>query len=202
MSKMKMQSSTDNGNPGTNRAPCGVILNQAIHAANMGKIRVVFLDRDGVINVNRDDYVKSWDEFEFIPGAKEAIKTLNENEFWVIIVTNQSPIGRGIFGHETLNEIHKFMLQELSEVGAHIDAIYYCPHRPDDNCECRKPKPGLILKAAEELNIDLTISWLIGDSDSDLQSGKQAGCKVIKISDENNLLDTVKSIISSVKVGI
>ncbi len=177
--------------------PCGIILNNKLFGAKADSVKVVFLDRDGVINVNRDDYVKSWDEFEFIAGAKEAIKLLNDNNYWVIIITNQSPIGRGIFGHERLREIHELMLQKLAGAGAHIDAIYYCPHSPDDNCECRKPKPGLLFQAADELGIDLQSSWFIGDSEGDLQAGEAAGCKIFKVSDDTGLLEIVRSLIDS-----
>lgn len=176
--------------------PCGIILNNKLFGARPDPVNVVFLDRDGVINVNRDDYVKSWDEFEFITGAKEAIKLLNDNNYWVIIITNQSPIGRGIFSHERLREIHELMLNELADTGAHIDAIYYCPHSPDDNCECRKPKPGLLFQAADELGIDLKRSWFIGDSEGDFQAGESAGCKIFKVSDNVGLLEIVKSLLN------
>ena len=184
---------------GSTTSPCSIILTDDLRDLNEAKIQVVFLDRDGVINVNRDDYVKSWSEFEFIPGSKDAIKVLNENNYWVIIVTNQSPIGRGIFDHHALEEIHNKMLQELSDAGAHVDAIYYCPHSPDDKCGCRKPKPGLLTRAAEELNIDLTNSWLIGDSEGDLEAGKAAGCKTFKVTEINGLVDIVKTIIANEK---
>jgi histidinol-phosphate phosphatase family protein len=180
-------------------SPCSVILNDNLQKSGLNRISVVFLDRDGVINVNRDDYVKTWDEFEFIPGSKDAIKLLNENNYWVIIVTNQSPIGRGIFSHDTLENIHKNMLDELSRAGAHIDAIFYCPHSPYDKCGCRKPKPGLLIQAAKELKIDLSSSWLIGDSDGDIEAGSAVGCKVFKVSDKKKLIDVVKQIIENNK---
>ncbi len=161
----------------------------------MTKQKAIFIDRDGVINYNRPDYVKSWDEFEFIPGAKEAIKRINESDKLLIIITNQSPIGRGIFTPNKLDEIHILMLAELSEFGCHIDAIYYCPHHPDDNCDCRKPKPGLILRAARDLNIDLRECWMIGDSDSDLKAGAAAGCKTMKVSVKQPLIKIVDRIL-------
>ena len=159
------------------------------------KRKAIFMDRDGVINYNRNDYVKSWDEFEFIPGSIEAIKKINESNRILIVITNQSPIGRGIFTHDTLYDIHTRMLDELGHLGARIDAIYYCPHHPDDNCDCRKPKPGLIIRAANDFNIDLKNSWMIGDSDSDLAAGSVAGCKVKKITEEQSLLDLVEQIL-------
>ena len=159
------------------------------------KRKAIFMDRDGVINYNRDDYVKSWAEFKFIPGAKEAIKRINDTDKLLILITNQSPIGRGIFNKETLDNIHFKMLNELSTAGAHIDAIYFCPHKPDDNCDCRKPKPGLILKAAADYNIDLKESWMVGDSDTDLTSGAAAGCKTIKVDQKNPLIKVVEQVL-------
>jgi histidinol-phosphate phosphatase family protein len=194
-----MINETNSIQTGSTILPSSIILTDELQDVNEAKIQVVFLDRDGVINVNRDDYVKSWSEFEFLSGAKDAIKMLNETNYWVIIVTNQSPIGRGIFDHNTLEEIHTKMLQELSDAGAHIDAIYYCPHSPDDECGCRKPKPGLLIRAAEELNIDLINSWLIGDSDGDIEAGKAAGCKTFKVTEINGLIDIVKTIIANEK---
>lgn len=159
------------------------------------KRKAIFIDRDGVINYNRNDYVKSWQEFKFIPGAKKAIKRINETDWMLILITNQSPIGRGIFTKETLDNIHFKMLNELSAAGAHIDAIYFCPHKPDDGCDCRKPKPGLILRAADDYNIDLSESWMIGDSESDLKAGKAAGCKTIKVTSEKPLFKIVEQIL-------
>ncbi len=172
------------------------ITNNNRSSTNITTLLAIFLDRDGVINVNRDDYVKSWDEFEFLPGVEDAIKKINRSEFALIIITNQSPIGRGIFDHETLDKIHKKMLDSLGGAGCHIDAIYYCPHKPDDGCDCRKPRPGLILRAASDFNIDLKNSWMIGDSDSDLQAGKNAGCKTAKVDSKNSLLKIIERIIA------
>ena len=156
----------------------------------------IFLDRDGVINVNRDDYVKDWSEFEFLPGAIDALKKINSSRYMLILITNQSPIGRGIFTTETLDQIHYNMLHELGKVGARIDAIYYCPHKPNDGCSCRKPKPGLILKAASDFGIDLKNSWMIGDSESDIKAGASAGCKTAKVTAKKTLLDIIKGILS------
>lgn len=159
------------------------------------KRKAIFIDRDGVINYNRSDYVKSWKEFKFIPGAKKAIKRINETDRLLILVTNQSPIGRGIFTKETLDNIHFKMLNELSAAGAHIDAIYFCPHKPDDGCNCRKPRPGLILRAAEDYNIDLSGSWMIGDSKSDLEAGVKAGCKTLRVTLKKPLIEIVEQIL-------
>jgi histidinol-phosphate phosphatase family protein len=166
-----------------------------LFGGNYIKQKAIFIDRDGVINYNRNDYVKSWDEFKFIPGSIEAIKKINETGRLLIIITNQSPIGRGIFPIEILEGIHKKMLDELSKSDAHIDAIYFCPHAPNDNCSCRKPEPGLILKAEKDFNIDLTDSWMIGDADSDLEAGETAGCKTIKVSRNKPLIKVIEQII-------
>jgi D-glycero-D-manno-heptose 1,7-bisphosphate phosphatase len=157
--------------------------------------KAIFLDRDGVINFNRDDYVKSWAEFEFIPGVFDAIKQINASGRLAIIITNQSPIGRGMFPPETLEGIHFKMLEEMGKHNCRIDAIYYCPHHPDDGCNCRKPKPGNILRAAKDFNIDLSNSWMIGDSKSDLEAGRIAGCQVERVTTERPLLDIIKQIL-------
>lgn len=138
--------------------------------------KAVFLDRDGTIA--RDvPYCSRPEDFELLPDAAEAIKLLNEHGFKVVMVTNQSGIGRGYFTKETLARIHDKMHKELANHGAHVDAIYYCPHHPDDNCECRKPKPKLVFQAARELDIDLGQAYVIGDSEMDIELARRAGCK-------------------------
>ena len=139
-------------------------------------MKTVFLDRDGVINRNRDnDYVKSWGEFEFLPNALEAIRLLSDAGYQLIIVTNQSCVNKGILSSETLNDIHRKMLAEIESAGGRIGAIYYCPHRDDENCECRKPKPGMLVQAASEHEIDMDDTYLIGDLGRDIQAGNQFG---------------------------
>ena len=157
--------------------------------------KIVFLDRDGVINRNRNDYIKTWDEFEFLPNAKKGIKLLNDNGFKIIIITNQSVVGRGIITKKTLNKIHEKMLKELNEYGCEIEKIYYCPHTPWDNCDCRKPKPGLLLKAAKDFNIDLKKCYFIGDEVTDMQAGEKAGCKTYLVSENRDLFDITKTLI-------
>jgi histidinol-phosphate phosphatase family protein len=143
---------------------------------------MVFLDRDGVINENLDgDYVKNWDEFVFLPGAIEAIKRLTDAGYDLIIVSNQSGINRGIVSADAVEDIHGRMLKEITSAGGKIRAIYYCPHRPDENCDCRKPKPGMLLKAAAEHDIDLHNSYVIGDAIRDIEAGAKAGCKTILV---------------------
>ena len=143
--------------------------------------RIIFIDRDGVITKERKDYVKNVDELEILSGVPEDLARLNRNGFNLIVVTNQSVVNRGLLTHEGLYEIHQRMLCELSKRGCTIQAIYYCPHRPDEHCDCRKPSPSMLFKAAEEFNIDLADSWMIGDNDMDVQAGKQAGCKAFKV---------------------
>lgn len=145
--------------------------------------RAVFIDRDGTIN--RDvPYCGRPEDFELLPGAAEGIKLLNEHGFKVVVVTNQSGIARGYFTEEILARIHDKMKKELAKHGAHIDAIYYCPHHPDDNCECRKPKPKMVFQAALDLDIDLSQSYVIGDSEVDIELARQAGCETgIRVSE-------------------
>jgi histidinol-phosphate phosphatase family protein len=138
--------------------------------------KAVFLDRDGTIN--RDvPYCSKPDDFELLPGAAEAISLFNEHGFKVIVVTNQSGIGRGYFSEEMLARIHERIKILLDEQGARIDAVYYCPHHPDEGCNCRKPQPEMVLSAAKDLDIDLKQSYIIGDADVDIEMGTRAGCK-------------------------
>jgi histidinol-phosphate phosphatase family protein len=142
--------------------------------------RAVFLDRDGTIarNVN---YCSRPQDFELLPDTGKAIRLLNQHGFKVIIITNQSGIARGYFTEETLAKIHDKMRDELAKQGAWVDAIYYCPHHPDDNCQCRKPKPKLALQAAEDYNIDLDGSFVVGDLPMDIGLGKAIGSRTILI---------------------
>jgi len=138
--------------------------------------KAVFLDRDGTIA--RDvHYCRRPEDFELLPTVPEAIKLLNENGFKLVVITNQSGIARGYFTEGTLAQIHQKMKDELAKYGARVDAIYYCPHHPDNDCQCRKPKTALFLKAVEEHNIDLKISYVVGDQQMDIDAGKALGCK-------------------------
>ena len=137
--------------------------------------KLVILDRDGVINFDSAQYIKSPAEWKPIPGSLEAIARLNQSGYRVVVATNQSGIGRGLFEMDTLNAIHEKMHKALFAVGGRIDAIYYCPHAADSDCDCRKPAPGMILQAARELGIDLPGSFLIGDKPSDIDAARAAG---------------------------
>ncbi len=152
--------------------------------------RVVFLDRDGVICRDRDDYVKSWDEFVWIPGAKEALKCLNDNHYMTIVVTNQAGVARGITSQQAVEDIHRRMTKSVSQTGGKIEAVYYCPHKPEDKCDYRKPKAGLLLKAAKDFAFNPKKSYLVGDKISDIETGQRVGCTTIMIKNGENRGDT------------
>lgn len=163
--------------------------------------KAIFLDRDGVVNKNRRDYVKNISELEILPNVSESIKKLKDFGFLVLVITNQSAINRGMTSHEDLEKIHETIQMYLKTNETFIDAFYYCPHKPEENCVCRKPKPGLLIKAAKELKIDLRSSWMIGDQDSDVEAGDLAGCNSIKICPGFELRDAVEVIIESIKIS-
>lgn len=142
--------------------------------------RGVFLDRDGTMAPDVH-YCCRPEDFNLFPDVAKAIKLLNQRGFKVIVITNQSGIARGYFSEETLVKIHEKMKRELAKEGAYVDAIYYCPHHPDDNCDCRKPKPKLVFQAARDFEIDLTQSFVVGDMQLDVEFGKAANCKTILI---------------------
>ena len=141
--------------------------------------KAIFLDRDGVINKKRDDYVKTIDELEIIPNINSFIKKMHDNGFLIIVISNQSAINRGLTTHEVVNEIHSKIQSFLIQNGTRIDQFYYCPNTPFENCDCRKPKTGLLKKAIDDFLIDASSSWMIGDSDSDIIAGRSVGCKTI-----------------------
>jgi len=140
--------------------------------------RAVFLDRDGTI-AKDVHYCRRPEDFDILPRAPSAIRSLNRQGFKVVVITNQSGIARGYFTEETLSMIHHKMLAELGAAGASIDAIYVCPHHPNEGCECRKPKPALLLRAAREIGIALDRSYMVGDDAKDVQAGRAAGCRTV-----------------------
>jgi len=144
-------------------------------------MKVVFLDRDGVICYNRDDHVKNWDEFKFIDGAKEAIARLTQAGWPVIVITNQAAINRRLTSASAVDDIHHRMIAEVESCGGRIARVYFCPHRPDEHCSCRKPRPGMLFQAANELGIDLQDSYLIGDAISDVQAAQAANVKAYMV---------------------
>lgn len=145
--------------------------------------KAVFLDRDGVINRKalEGEYVTCWDDFHFLPGVAEGVALLNRASFSVIVVTNQRCIAKGLLSTDELEEMHKRMTASLARAGANIDAIYYCPHEMEPTCDCRKPAPGMLLNAARARGIELPSSWMIGDSDIDVEAGRNAGCKTVRL---------------------
>src|SRR5258707_12121047 len=140
--------------------------------------RAAFLDRDGVINYNAPEgqYVTCREKFQFIPGVEEAIASLNSAGYVVIVVTNQRCVAKGLLTAQGLDSLHEWMCRELAKAGAAITAVYYCPHESQPPCTCRKPAPGMLLSAARIHEIDLIKSWLVGDSDVDIQAGRHASC--------------------------
>jgi D-glycero-D-manno-heptose 1,7-bisphosphate phosphatase len=139
-------------------------------------MKLIILDRDGVINYDSEQFIKSPEEWRPIPGALEAIARLNRWGWQVVVATNQSGVGRGLFDMDTLNTIHDKMVKSLAQVGGRLDAIFYCPHAADSTCDCRKPKPGLLLQISERFNTGLEGVPVVGDSMRDLQAGVAVGC--------------------------
>lgn len=140
-------------------------------------MKLIILDRDGVINVDSDQFIKSPEEWKPIPGSLEAIARLNQWGWRVVVASNQSGVGRGLFGLDTLNAINDKMVKSLAQVGGRLDAIFFCPHPADSTCECRKPKPGMLLQIAERFNVELAGVPVVGDSLRDLQAAVAVGCK-------------------------
>lgn len=141
----------------------------------------VFIDRDGVINANRADYVKSWDEFHFLPGSREAIARLSQAGHRIVVCTNQACVAKGIISVEAVNMIHRKMVAEIAAAGGVVEKVYYCPHAKDANCDCRKPRPGMLLQARNELGLDMTGAVFVGDSMSDIRAGLAAGIHTILV---------------------
>lgn len=144
-------------------------------------MKLVILDRDGVINEESDDYIKSASEWKAIPGSLEAVARLCHSGYQVVIASNQSGLARKKFDIMALNEIHRKMANHLSQFGGSIDAIFFCPHGPRQGCECRKPKPGLLLKIAERLRISLDTVPVVGDKLSDIEAAMAAGARPVLV---------------------
>ena len=182
----------DMGTPERYAAVCRDYESGLIHARNLArKQKAIFLDRDGTIN-KYVGFLRSPDQFELLDGAAEAIRQINHSSYLAIVATNQPVIARGEVTWEGLDTIHRKMHTLLGNEGAYLDAVYICPHHPHSgfegeirelkiDCDCRKPKPGMLVKAAEDYNIDLSASWMIGDSENDILAGKAAGCRTILI---------------------
>ena len=206
----------DMGTPDRYEAVCKDFAAGRVKAKNLKKQqKALFLDRDGTIN-KYVGFLRDIDDFELLPGVAEAVKLINASGYLAIVVTNQPVIARGEVTAPQLQEIHNKMETLLGAEGAYLDAIYYCPHHPHKgyegeipelkiDCDCRKPKPGLLLKAAEEFNVDLSLSWMIGDGENDIKAGKAAGCRTALIGTEDyeqnetapTLLDAVNNILKA-----
>ena len=182
--------------------------NGVVQAKNLyNKQKAIFLDRDGVIN-RHIGFLRHIDEFELIEGVSDAIRLVNQSGYLAVVVTNQPVIARGEVTWDELHEIHRKMETLLGKDGAYIDGLYICPHHPDKgfegerpeykfDCDCRKPKPGLLLQAAQDFNIDLSQSYMIGDNSTDIEAGRNAGCKEsiqVETNRENALLNTIRHI--------
>lgn len=141
----------------------------------------IFLDRDGVINENQSDYVKSWSEFRFLPGSLEAIAKLTQAGHRIVVCTNQAGVARGSLTVETVEEIHRQMVAAIAEAGGVIEKVYYCPHGKDENCPCRKPRPGMLLRARDELGLDMSDAVFIGDSITDVRAAIAAGIHAVLV---------------------
>lgn len=140
-------------------------------------MRAIFLDRDGVICENRPDYIKSWREFQFLPDARNSLAALSRLDLPIVVVTNQAIIGRGLVPASLVEDIHQRMVAEVAAYGGRIDRVLYCPHPPEAKCQCRKPQSGMLLQAAEEMGLDLTRSYLVGDAATDVIAGNRVGCR-------------------------
>ena len=186
----------DMGTPERYYSVCKDCKEGKISAKNLkNKQKAIFLDRDGTIN-KYVGFLRNIDDFELIDGVAEAIRKINESGYLAVVVTNQPVVARGEVSFEELEEIHNKMETLLGKEGAYLDAIYYCPHHPHKgyegerpvlkiDCDCRKPKPGMLLKAAADFNIDLSRSWMVGDGENDIQAGINAGCKTVLLSNGN-----------------
>jgi D-glycero-D-manno-heptose 1,7-bisphosphate phosphatase len=141
----------------------------------------IFLDRDGVIIENRPDYVRSWPDVYIFPHALSALARIEDSHYKIILLTNQSAIGRGIVSYQTVAEINDRLVAEIRAAGGRIDGIFMCPHAPEDGCDCRKPLPGLFFQAAQALSLDLNHSMMIGDALTDLMAARSAGIERVAL---------------------
>ena len=153
---------------------------------------IIFLDRDGVINQDSSEYIKSWEAFQFLPRSIDALKTLKQNFFQTFVVTNQSAVGRGMISRNDLNDIHSRMKAKIEAGGGFIQEIFFCPHLPQDHCSCRKPKPGLILSAQKKYGLKLQHAYVVGDSAKDIECAGRAGCGGAVLVKTGNFIEAVR----------
>lgn len=196
----------DMGTPERYYAVCEDFKAGRVQSKNLSnKQKAIFLDRDGTIN-KYVGFLREIEQFELLPNTSEAIKKINNSGYLAIVVTNQPVVARGEVTFEQLNQIHNKMETLLGKDGAYLDGIYFCPHHPHKGfegeiselkveCECRKPKPGMLLQAAKDFNIDLSKSWMIGDSDNDILAGENAGCFTARVTEKDSLYDIIERIL-------
>jgi len=160
--------------------------------------KAAFLDRDGVINRKAPEgkYVTRWEEMVFLPGVTQAILALRRAGFRIIVISNQRCVAKGLLSVDDLDFLHRRMCETLAADGAVIDAAYYCPHDTQIACTCRKPAPGLLLEAAADHRIDLKVSWMIGDSPSDIEAGRTAGCKTALLQDSQEVHEVLADVVA------
>lgn len=174
------------------------------------KQKAIFLDRDGTLN-KHVGFLRSPEELELIEGAAEAVREINHSGYLAIVATNQPVIARGEVTEEGLELIHQKLETLLGREGAYLDAVYYCPHHPDKGfegeveelkviCHCRKPSPGMLLRAAKDYNIDLSESWMVGDSENDVLAGKNAGCRTLLLEDAKGRKGDCRSLLEAVRM--
>lgn len=152
-----------------------------MHVCLTGEIDAIFLDRDGVINRERADYVKNWEEFEFLPGAQLALRRLAQHSWPIVVITNQSVIGRKLVQASEVAAIHDRLALEAKRCGGRLDGFFVCDHHPDECCDCRKPKPGLLYQAARAFRLNLAKCVFIGDSMTDYGAAQAAGCQALLV---------------------
>jgi histidinol-phosphate phosphatase family protein len=157
----------------------------------------ILLDRDGVLNrkAPKAQYVRNWDEFQWLPKVKDALRLLKEHGYRVIVISNQAGVARGAMTEMDLHEIHRRMVREAVKAGGRIDSIYYCPHNWEEGCECRKPRPGMLFQAQRDFSLDLSRTPFVGDDERDAQAAEAAGCPSVLISEQRSLLDVVNELV-------
>lgn len=162
------------------------LIEKIIKINNAPIVKAVFLDRDGTININEPEYVHKIEDYKFAEGAIEALQKLSQTDYKIIIITNQSGIARGFYKERDYQKLTDWILETLKSKNVKIDAVYHCPHYPEvtGDCDCRKPKPGMLLQAVKDFGISLAKSWVVGDGEADIIAGREVNCKTIKIGEE------------------